>query len=60
LTDKTSLAMPLFIEVPVPGIEIEQSCILVLRVSIATFISTIILFDCGTIPTVVYHFIDIS
>jgi len=50
---KTSLIQPLFIIVPVPRQEREQSCICVLGVPILPT-STILPLDFGTIPTVQY------
>ena len=52
--NKTSLAPPPFIEVPVPRQECEQSCICTLWVSILP-LSTILLLDFGTVPTVWYY-----
>jgi hypothetical protein len=48
---KASLTPPLLIHVPVPTQESGQSCICVLGVSILP-LSTIFLWDFGTIPTV--------
>jgi hypothetical protein len=52
---------PLFIEVPVPWQESEQSCICVLGVSILP-LSTMFLLDCGTVLTMWYppHCITLS
>ena len=50
---KTSLTLPLFIELPVPSQESAQSCICVLRVSIFP-VSRILIFDLGIVPTVWY------
>ena len=55
ITQKTSLTMPLFIEVSVPSQQSKQSCICVLGVSILP-VSTICLLDFGTVPTVWYFF----
>jgi hypothetical protein len=44
---------PLSIEVPVPSLEIERSCICVLGVSILS-LSTILIFDLGISATVLY------
>ena len=59
--NKSSLTPPLFIEVPVPSQEIEQSCICVLRVSIL-LLSTVFLLDfielfkqCGIF---IFHYIN--
>jgi hypothetical protein len=58
---KTSLTLPLFMEVPVPIQEHERSCICVLGVSILP-LSTILIFDfCNRSESVVcflLHFID--
>ena len=58
--NKTSLAPPPFIEVPVPRQECERACICTLWVSILP-LSTILILDFGTVPTVwyylVFHFI---
>jgi hypothetical protein len=48
---KTSLTLPLFIEVPVPGQESERLVLCVLDVSILP-LSTIWIFDIGIVPTV--------
>ena len=48
---KTSLTPPLFIEMPVPIQESERSCICVLGISDLP-LSTILIFDFGTVPTV--------
>jgi hypothetical protein len=48
-TNKTSLALPLFIEVPVLSQESERSCVSVLGVSILP-LSTIFLLDFRTVP----------
>jgi hypothetical protein len=53
---KTSLTLPLFIELPVPSQESAQSCICVLRVSIFP-VSRILIFDLGIVPTVWYFFV---
>ena len=52
---KTSLTPQLFIEVPVPRQESDQSCICVLGVSIVP-VSTILIFDFEIVPTVWYFF----
>jgi hypothetical protein len=52
---KTSLTLPLFIEVPVLIQEPEQSCNCVLRVSIWP-LSTILIFDFRINPTLLYFF----
>ena len=54
---KTSLTLPLFIEVPVPRQENEWSCICVLGVLILP-LSTILIFDFG-IVTMVWYIINI-
>jgi len=55
---KTSITLPLFIEVPVPSQESERSCICVLGVSILP-LSTILLLDFRTVPTVLYFLLFI-
>ena len=50
---KTSLTLPLFIEMSVPSQESERSCICVLGATILSF-STILVFDFGIVPTVWY------
>jgi hypothetical protein len=49
--NKTNLALPRFIEVPVPSKESERTCICVLGVSVL-LLSTILIFDYGTVPAV--------
>jgi hypothetical protein len=53
---KTSLTLPLFIEVPVPSQESEQSCICVLGVVIL-LLSKIFLLNLITVLTMWYFFI---
>ena len=50
-TNKANLALPRFIEVPVPSKESERTCICVLGVSVL-LLSTILIFDYGTVPAV--------
>ena len=50
------LTLPLFIEVSVPSQESELSCVCVLGVSILP-LSTIFLFDFGTVPTMWFCFV---
>ena len=50
---KTSLTLPLFIEVPVPSQESEQSCICVLGEYILPHVA-IVLLDFGTVPSAWY------
>jgi len=51
--NKISLTPPLFIEIPVPSQECDQSCIVVLGLSIL-HISTSFLLDCGTVLSLWY------
>jgi len=55
---KTSLTPPLFIEVPVPSLEIKGSCICMLGISILP-LSTIFLLHFGTITTMSYFLLFI-
>jgi len=50
-SSETNLTPPLFIEVPAPSQESEQSCICLLGVSILQF-STNLKFHFGIVPTV--------
>ena len=63
MAHKTSLATPLFIEVPVTSQESEWSRVFVLGVSIL-HLSTLLLLDFGTVPAKCYlfvlHFISIT
>jgi len=54
---KTSLTPPLFIEVPLPSLKNERSCICVLEVSILPLF-TIFLLDFRAVPTVWYFLLD--
>ena len=55
LSHETSLTPPLFVGVPVPKHVIVWSCIFVLGISVL-FLSTILIFDIGIIPTVWWVF----
>jgi hypothetical protein len=50
---KTSLIPPPYFKVLVPSQESERSCICMLRLSISS-LSTVLIFDFGTVPTVWY------
>ena len=50
---KISLIPPPYFKVPVPSQESERSCICMLRLSISP-LSTVLIFDFGTVPTVWY------
>ena len=56
---KTSLTLPLFIEMPVPSQESEQSCMCVIGSVFAT-VSTVFQLNFGTVQTMWYFFFNIQ